>query len=111
MNHREKMDRMFENASPKTVEEIEELNIEKSREEYRRLQWDSDWGSQNRATVSADNTDANPTALSAPITSEAPTAPETPDIRNPKSGRGLAKFSKFLLKPWAKARKALGVGG
>ena len=109
MNRREKMDRKFENATPKTVQQIEELNAEKSTEERRRLQWDLDWGSQNRATGSADDTD--PTALSAPITSEAPTAPEAPRVRNSKSGRGLAKFSRFLIKPWAKARRALGVGG
>lgn len=111
MNRREKMDRKFENATPKTVQQIEELNAEKSTEERRRLQWDLDWESQNRATVSADNTNADPTALSAPITSEAPPTPETPNIRSSKSRRGFAKFTKFLMKPWAKARRTLGVGG
>ena len=111
MNRREKMDRNFENATPKTKQQMEELNAEKSMEERRRLQWDVDWESQNRATLLADNTDADPTALSAPITSEEPTAPESSRVRNSKSGRGLAKFSRFLMRPWAKARKSLGVGG
>ena len=66
------MNRQFENANPETEQQIEELNAEKSTEEQRRLQWDQDWESQNRATtVSADNTDAAPpTALSAPMTGE-----------------------------------------
>ena len=111
MNRRFKMDRKFENAAPKTVQQIEELNAEKSTEEHRRLQWALDRENYDRATVSADNTHADPTALSAPITSEQPTASETPHIRNSKSRRGLAKFSRFLMKPWAKARRTLGVGG
>ena len=111
MNRREKMDRHFENAAPETDQQIEELNAEKSKEERRRLQWDLDWESQSRAIVSADSTNAEPTALSASITSEESTAPETPHVRSSKNRRGLAKFSRFLMKPWAKARKALGIGG
>ena len=111
MNRREKMDRKYENATPETDHQIEELNAEKSKEKNRRLQWDLDWESQSRATVSADNTNPDLAALPAPITSEPPTAPETPDIRSSKSKRGFAKFSKFLLKPWTKARRTLGLRG
>ena len=103
MNRRERMDRKFGDATAETDHEIEELNAEKLREEDRRLEWDLDWF--DRVTASADNTNADPTALSVPITSEELRAPETPDIRNSKSGRGLAEFFKFLLKPWRRLGK------
>ena len=87
MNRREKVDRLFEHADLEIEQRTIELNAEKSREERRRLQWDLDWESQGGATVSADSINADPTAH---------TAPETPDIGNPKSGHGLAKS---LTKP------------
>ena len=102
MNRREKMDRGFKNATPEIDHQPEELYGEKSKE-YGRLQWDQDWESQSRATTSIDSTDVALTALSAPITSEEPTAPKTPDIRSSKSVGGLAKFSEFLMKPFTKA--------
>lgn len=112
MNRREYVDRHFENATPETEQQIQELNAEKSTEEQRRLQWDLDQESRSKGPfISADSTNADPTALSAPITSEEPTASKTPHGRTSKSGRGFAEFSKFLLKPWAKARETLGIGG
>ena len=111
MNRREKMDRYFENSTPKTVQQLQELNVEKSKEERRRLQWDLNWESQSKAIISADSTNADSTARSASMTSEEPTAPETPEIHKSRSGRGLAKFSEFLMNPWGKARKSSGVVG
>ena len=106
MNRRAKMDRYFENSTPTTVQQLQDLNAEKSTEERRRLQWDLDWESQSKAIVSANSTNADPTALSTPIPSEEPTtASKTHHGRTSKSGRGLAKLCKFLMKPWAKARK------